>query len=417
MKKPKVFYGWWIVAAGLVCMTIFSGAGFYAFSLFFRELEAAFDWGRGEFMAAFAFFFGVQALISPFIGRVTECYGPKKVITFGALIMGLGFTLVSLTSSLWHFYVAYALVGVGMRGVGFIPISALVSNWFSKRRGTALGITMIGMGLGGLVLAPVIGAYLIPNFGWSYSYLALALLTWVVVIPITLWVMKTKPQDMGLYPDGVEAPEAVAVAEASPQTPERWTPKMALATWTFWLIAVAFMLTELGSVGVVQNQVLHLTDIGFDMAIAATALGSVGIGSAIGKFGFGWLCDQIPAKYAAAISFVLLTAGVIILMNAGGYVAMWLYAILIGLGVGGWIPCMSMLTSTNFGLASYGAIFGMMSLFQTLGTAFGPVTAGSMFDAMGTYHWAFIMFLIFFAIAIAAILMVRRPKLRLESSG
>lgn len=418
MKKPKVFYGWWIVVAGFICAFIYSGVGYYAFSLFLKPLNLEFGWSRGTISAAFTVFYVAVALASPFIGRVTDRYGPKKVICTGALIAGLGFALLSLTRSLWHFYVAYALVGVGMTGVGFIPISTLVSNWFSKRRGTVLGITMIGIGLGGLVLAPVIGVHLIPNFGWSYSYLALALLTWGVVIPIALLVIKTKPEDMGLYPDGVEAPEAVA--KASPLTSEGWTVKMSLVTSTFWLIAVAFATTSFGNTGVIQHQVPHLTDIGFDVATAATALGSVGFGSAIGKFGFGWLNDRIPAKYCATIAFVFMAAAVIIFMNIGLATStgiVWLYVILMGLGIGGWAPNTSMLISTNFGLASYGAIYGMLNLPMMLATAFGPLTAGFIYDATKTYHWVFIISLTLYVISIAAILMVRRPKLRLESSG
>ncbi len=139
----------------------------------------------------------------------------------------------------------------------------------------------------------------------------------------------------------------------------------------------------------------------------------VGLGSLIGKFGFGWLCDLIRAKYAWCISLGLQLAGTIILMivqPTSPLALIWAYAIVMGLGIGGWLPTMSMLVSTHFGLASYGIILGMMVLAQHVGTAVGPLMAGYMYDAMGTYQWAFITFVALYAIAIPAILLVRRPK-------
>jgi len=407
-KKSKVFYGYWMVVATFFCVFIFAGCGFYGFSLFVKPLEADFGWGRGEIMAAFTILFLGIGMASPFIGRTVDRYGARKVISIGALIAGLGFVLLSRIHSLWHFYAGWAVVGAGIATMGPVPATTVVSNWFRKRRGTAIGIMTTGVGAGGLALAPLVGGYLIPNFGWRASYLALALLTWIP-IPLALLVIRTKPADMGLYPDGVEAPEAEASLSAS----EGLTLKMALATSAFWLIAVSFLTSAFGQVGTVQSQVPHLEDIGFPVATAATALGGVGLGSAIGKFFLGWLCDWIPAKYAWCISLGFQVAGISILMNVGPVsppAILWLYAIVIGLGAGGTMPTVSMLASTTFGLASYGAIYGMLVLFQSIGTATGPLMAGYMYDTMNTYHRAFIIFVVLVAVAIATILMVRRPK-------
>jgi len=226
-------------------------------------------------------------------------------------------------------------------------------------------------------------------------------------------VIKTKPADMGLYPDGIEVPEAVAEAKASLSASEGLSLKMALATSGFWLIAVSFVTSGFSQGGVVQSGVPHLEDIGFPVVAAATALGVLGLGSLIGKFGFGWLCDQIQAKYVWCISLGLQLAGTIILMSvrpASPLAILWLYAIVMGLGIGGWLPTLSMLISTNFGLVSYGAIFGMITLAQSIGAAAGSLMAGYMYDSMGTYHWAFIIFLALYVVAIPTALAIRRPK-------
>jgi len=413
-KKPKIFYGYWVVVATFFLLLVHSGCGFYAFSLFVKPLEAEFGWSRGGIMVAFTIYFGVQAAASPFVGRMVDRYGARKLIAIGAFIAGLGLVLLGLTHDLWYFYVSYAAFAVGHVTSGHVPASAIVSNWFRKRRGSAVGIMGVGMGLGGFAIAPLVGGYLIPNFGWRVSYLALAVLTWVIVTPLALLVIKTKPADMGLYPDGIEVPEAVAAAKALPLTSEGSTLKTALATSAFWLIAVSFLTSSFSQVGTIQSQVPHLEDIGFPVAMAATAIGAVAVGSAIGKFVFGWLCDRIQAKYACTIGFGLVLVGIIMLMNmrpASPPAIIWLYAIIMGLGVGSWLPTMSMLVSTTFGLASYGAIWGMVAGIHSIGTAIGPLMAGYIYDTMQTYYWSFIIFAALCVVAISTILAVRRPKL------
>jgi len=289
-------------------------------------------------------------------------------------------------------------MGIGMAATGHVPASTIVLNWFKKRRGTAIGIMSTGIGAGGVVLAPLIGSYLIPHFGWRVSYLALAILTWVLVIPITLLIIKTKPADMGLY---------------SPLTSEGNTLQTALATSAFWLIAVSFLIGLFSQVGIIQHQVPYLEDIGFPITMAAGALGVVGLTSAIGKFGFGWLCDQIPAKYVWSIGLGSQMVSMIILLNVQAtspQTMIWLYAIAIGLGAGSWLPTMSMLVSTSFGLTAYGAIFGAVTLFENIGVATGPLMTGYLYDAMGNYHWAFIILLGLHIVSIPTALAVRHPK-------
>ena len=412
-QKPKVFYGYWIVVATFFCTFIYSGCGFFAFSLFVKPLQADFGWGRGEIMTAFTIYYLVMGVASPFIGRVIDQYGAKTVISTGAFIAGLGFASSSLVSNLWHLYASYAIIGAAMAAVGIIPSSAIVSNWFKKRRGTAIGIMSIGIGAGGFAMAPLVGGYLMPNFGWRASYLVLATLTWVLVIPLALLVIKTKPADMGLYPDGRQTPETMTDIESLSSTTKGITLHGALTTPAFWLIAISFLTGIFSQVGVVLHQVPYLEDIGFPVAMASGALGIVGLMSAIGKFSFGYLCDRIPAKYAWAIGLGFQMISIIILINttpASPLTTIWLYTIMIGLAAGSWLPTVSVLVSTNFGLAAYGAIFGTVILFMNIGVAIGPLMAGYMYDTMGTYHWAFIIFLILNVVATATTLAIRRPK-------
>jgi MFS family permease len=412
LKKPKVFYGYWIVVATFLFLFIFSGGGFFAFSLFVKPLQADLGWGRGEIMAAFTIYFLVMGVTMPFIGRIIYRFEVKRVIAAGGLVVGLGFASLSLMNTLWHFYLSYAVIGIGMATMGHVPSSTVVANWFKKRRGTAIGIMSGGIGAGGVALAPFIGGYFIPKFGWELSYLALGMLAWVVVIPLALLVIKTRPADMGLRPDGEESSETLAAAEAL-SAARGLTLRKASATSAFWLIAIAFLIGEFGRVGAIQSQVPYLEDIGFPLATASGALGGVGLGSLVGKFGFGWLCDRIAAKYACAIGFGLLVISIVILMNiepTSSFAMIWSYSLLIGLSAGSWLPTMAMLVSTNFGLVAYGTLYSLMAFSQSIGAATGPLMAGYIFDVMASYQWAFIVFLVLAIISVPVTLAVRRPK-------
>jgi len=414
-KKPKVFYGYWMIAVTFLCLLVMSGAGNFVYSLFVKPLEADLGWNRGDIMVGFTIFFGMMGVASLIVGRIVDHHGARKVIPAGALVMGLGFVLLSLMNELYLFYLAYVLVGTGAAAMGVVPTSAVVSNWFRRKRGTAIGLMSAGIGVGGMVLSPIFG-YLIPQLGWRNSYLALAVIVWISIIPLSLLVIRTKPAEKGLYPDNLETAETATTTEPLASDSSGLTLKMALTTPVFWLIAVAFLLSNFSNMGAVQAQVPYLDDIGFPAGTAAAALGAVGLGSSIGKVFFGWLCDRIAPKYACAIGLCLQMAAILMLMNVGSaspMVMVWLYALTLGFSVGSWLPTMSMLISTSFGLACYGAIFGVVNFIQSAGTGSGPLMAGYLYDSMHTYHWAFVIFAALYAIAIPAVLLVRRPANRL----
>lgn len=419
MRRPNIFYGYWIVAVAFLCSFITSGTVGYTFPLFFKPLEAEFGWSRGAISIALTINLVTHAAAAPLIGRLVDRYGTRRVVCLGALIGGLGFVWLSYMQDLWSFYLAYIVIGAGMTSLGPIATTKVVSNWFTRRRGLVVGIALTGIGIGGFVFAPLVGAYLIPGFGWRTAYLVLAPITWVLIIPLALLVIKERPADLGLHPDGLAAAPITGQASPSAKTAERWTLGMAAKTSTLWLILMGGFAIFVGGFGAVQHQVNHVTDVGFPVAIAAAALGAVGLCSAIGKLIFGGLCDLIGAKYVAAMGGALKMSAIIVLMTlkADSPSAMiWLYAILMGLGMGGSVPAMPMLVSSNFGLASYGTIYGTVSLVNGLALGLGPLAAGQMFDAMHTYYWAFLVFVALFVLGIPLMLAVRRPKFPLASA-
>jgi len=409
VRRP--FYGYWIVLAAFLCNIITFGCGFYAFSLFVTPLQQQLGWGRGDVMLGFTIFFLTSGFVSPQTGRLVDRYGARVVMSVGATVAGIGFLVLFSMSALWQYYLGYAIVGLGMAGTGQIPTSAVVSHWFQKRRGAAVGMMASGVGVGGLVLSPVVGTYLLPTFGWSKSFLVLGILCWVVIIPLAIFVMRTRPEEKGLQPYG--ATIGITTHDAGkPQLRVDMSLKAATTTMVFWLIVLTYLLSHFAQVGAIQNQVPFLEDAGFPVAVSAGALGAVGLFSAFSKFGFGWLCDRIQAKHALAIGLVLQSVSILLLMNIGSgsptWMA-WVYAVTMGLGIGSWLPTMAMLVSGYFGLRHYGSIFGAVTISYAVGSAVGPLVAGRMYDASGSYDQVLILFLALFIVSIVTILVSRRP--------
>jgi MFS family permease len=411
-RKPRVFYGYWLVAVAFVFMLLSYGCGSFVFSLFVNPLQSAFGWGRGQVMVGFTIFFSSQGLVSPLVGRLVDRFGSRAVLPLGAASMGLGFLLVSQAHDLVLFYLGYVLVGAGSCGMGIVPCSAVISAWFRRRRGAAVGIMSAGMGAGGLVMAPVV-AHLLQVYGLRTTYLSMAVIICVVAIPLSLLLIRNRPADLGLYPDGDPDDTAWQRTSASRHVDvPSLTLKQAAGTAALGLLGLSFFVSGFSNTGALHAPVPFLEDIGFPTATAAAALGTLGLGSAAGKIFFGWLCDRVSPKRAAALGLGLQLAGVLVLLSirADSPLALiWGYALLLGFGIGSWLPTMSVLVSSNFGLAHYGSVFGVIAFLESTGTSLGPLFAGLMFDATGTYYYAFVIFAALYGVAIPAILLMRRP--------
>lgn len=200
--KPPFFYGYLVLAVCFLCQVMGSGFVMYAFSVYVKPISGEFGWSRAEIMGASTTMGLVMGFLAPFVGRLIQTFGAKKMIAIGALITGVGFLLLSLTKNMWQYYVSYAVVGMGSAVGGIVPTSLVVANWFKRRRGFAIGLLGTGIGLGGFSGPLLIGAYLIPHFSWQTSYVVSGVVTALVIIPLSLLIIETKPEDMGLLPDG-----------------------------------------------------------------------------------------------------------------------------------------------------------------------------------------------------------------------
>jgi MFS family permease len=413
--RPRFFYGYWILLVGFVCLVIAQGCGGYAFSLFVLPLTDEFGWSRSTIMVGNLVWLLSLGFASPFIGRVINKWGTKWVIAAGALVMGTGFALLSLVHALWQFYLLWAVIGLGAAATGVVPASTVANNWFKKRRGFAIGILGAGIGVGGFVVPGILSNYVIPgfpDFTWRAGYLFSGIISVAVIIPLSLWLIKERPEDMGLLPDNSELREDNPSQGLNHQE-TGIKLNQALKIPAFWLLMIGFVTFGFAANLIFQNQVPHLQDIGFPAIQAAVSMQALGIGSAIGKFVFGWLCDYIQPKYTLIIGSIIQACAVLLLMNitsSSPLPLLWTYGILIGLGYGCWLPALSMNTTFYFGLIAYSVIFGIYNFLFATGCAIGPVVGGYIFDINGNYHLAFLLCFVFYAVTVLMILLVRRPN-------
>lgn len=389
-----------------------SGCGTISFSFFVTSLETSLGWNRTEIYAGFSLFFISDAISGPLAGRMVHRYGARVVIATGALSMCAGFILASQMDSLWQYYLSYALIGAGVAASGPVISTLVISNWFARRRGMAIGAMLMGPGIAGIIFTPLVIVYLLPNLGWNDTYLTYAAVTGGLAIPLATLVIRTRPADKGLLPDGRDASEIDAIAEDKAVSSEGLSLRNAFTTRGFWLLAAAIFLVTLHR-GINQNQIPHFEDLGFSAGIIAAAMSLFSVTVTISTVCFGWLSDKINVKTTAIIAVSLITVAVILLINIDSGSPGWLillYAILMGSGVGGWMPSMSLLTSVNFGLLAYGTIYGTLNAFQSTAAAASPTLLGYTFDKTGTYELAFIIGAVAIALGIPAILAIRRPR-------
>jgi MFS family permease len=240
----------------------------------------------------------------------------------------------------------------------------------------------------------------------------------VTAIPLLLFIVKTKPADIGLSPDGIIETNDMAETEKKPTPTRRGISlKVTLTTLAFWLIAFSLIFNHT-HLGIMQSVFPYLTDQGFSVGLVSIVNSLLFIVICISMFLFGMLSDLIAPKFAAALGLACMAIGVflLIMVNPSSSFPFFIFfAIGMGLGVGSWMPSMSLLISTTFGSASYGFIFGLLSIFIYAGGAIGPLIAGYSFDIQNSYRWGFIIILILIVAAIPLVLAVPRKMSRITS--
>ncbi|MBI4830707.1 MAG: MFS transporter [Candidatus Lindowbacteria bacterium] len=420
----RVFYGWWIVTASFIIIFFGAGIGFYSFSVFIKPLEAEFGWSRGLISSSVAVWAVVYGFSTPLIGVFLHKYGPRAVISVAAFIAGVCYLAFGWLQQLPQLFILMFFTGIGMAGITLLPNQTVISNWFQKYRGRAMGIMMMGVGFGGSVMPPVANA-LIDSAGWRTSFRILGLLLLVVIIPVAFFILRTKPHEMGLQPDGAGSPHgADASTSVGPVLSEAGlSVKRAVRTRSFWLVFVAFMLLIFGESGLAVHFVASVDDAGLSSQTAANYWGLLVGTSAFGRLGFGLLADRWNQKRLLVLTHgfhaVALALLVVFFISLGihSWVILFPFAILYGLSLGGAAVVLPILVARCFGMVNFSKLLGLLMSGFALGVVGGPVVAGKINDATGSYRLAFMIFTTAFALSAFMVSFVQPDKYKGEFSN
>lgn len=418
MRRLPFFYGWIIVAVTFVTMGIGVNAR-TSFSLLFSPIIDEFKWDRGVTAGAFSFGFLVSAALSPLMGRLMDRTGPRTVMELGVFLMAGGLLLAPLTTEPWHLYMTIGvLVGSGSICLGYSGQSLFLPNWFVRHRGLAVGIAFAGVGLGSITLLPWM-QMMIDKTGWRSASWAMGILVLVVLFPLNL-LLRKRPEDLGLRPDGDAAPEANTATPQSNVVDQAWaavdwTLPLAMKTARFWWLALGYFCGLYAWYAVQVHQTKYLVEIGFTSASAAWALGLVSLFGIPGQIALGHLSDRIGREWIWTISnfgFAICFATLIALQYAPTLLLVYVMVIAQGFLGYGVTSIMGAVVAEIFQGKNFGTIFGTIMFVALSGGAAGPWITGLLYDMFGNYIVAFVIGLATCLISAASIWLAAPRKVR-----
>jgi MFS family permease len=407
-KHHGVFYGWWVVFASAVGLFWGVPVTVYSFSVFLKPLIEEFHTGRAAISLGFTLHLMAGAISAPLAGWLVDRYGPRRVILIGTALFGSILLANKVFSgSLSQFYCFLVILGVALHGVGPIPYGNVVSCWFDRRRGLALGLMMLGIGSGAIVV-PFLAQRLIARFDWPSAYAIFGGAVLLIPIPIVALLVKEQPYRLGLAPDGATGKNSMDRGDLA----QGLTAKEARSTGDFWVMAAVFFLAGASLLGCVIHLAALLNDRGFSAQTAALGSSLVGVAVLLGRAGTGYLLDRLFAPRVAAAFFGSAALGIAMLRTGAPSVGL-AGTFLIGLGLGAEVDLIAFLTSRYFGLRAFAKIFSSIFASFSLASALGPLVMGSAFDRTGSYRGPLLAFLV--ATGIAAVLVTRLGPYRFSA--
>jgi MFS family permease len=408
-SAPGVFWGWYIVGAAFFVLAINYGSR-YCFGVFVKPLAQDYGWSRSVISLGASLNMLVYSACAVVIGRMVDRIAPRWIVTGGAVIAAASFTLTAFVREPWQFYLVYGLLlGIGSSGLGVVGVNSSVGKWFIRKRGTAIGITTMGVSFGTVALTPLAGV-IVKDFNWQTGFLVLGVITLFIGVTLSqCFFRKIRPEDHGLLPDGETRPDLVVKIDAVPE-PIRMRFVDMCVDKRFQVLALSFGLAVMVLMTVFVHQVAFAIDQGIGGVLAASSLAVLGLAGFAGQFFFGWLSDRIrDPKYASFLGMLFMLAGLIVLSQVASSRGLFFYAVIFGFGYGSLAPLMPILLADRFGRHFLGTVYGFVTLFLGIGGSIGPYLAGLIYDRFGsyTYVWqADIVIMIF----VAAYILTLKPK-------
>ena len=404
MNPKRLHYAWVMVFLSATILAVIA-ARFYTFGVFLIPISKSFGWSRGSLSLASSAASVVAGILSIFVARISDRYGPRLLVTIAGVLHTAGFLLAAQVTQLWQMYLVWGLVMGTGNACGYVPLMSTIARWFSIRRTTAIGITIAGFAAGAIFWPPVT-QWIIDTLDWQRAFVILGGISAVGIIPLAQF-LKTSPEKAGLRPYGHEK---LSREQAQVSGAPGLTLSQTVKTTRFWLwgpILFCFF-TSLNVLYV--HIVAHARDIGIPPVIAAGTLSIIAGTSITARLSIGAISDKVGTKTALTGALVLAVIAFTLLVISPARWAFYLFAVIFGLAYGSVVPLETAVPAGLFGVTSLGAIMAGAGLLSTLGSAFGPPVAGIIFDRTGEYQPAFIICLALVAVALVLSLFLLKRK-------
>lgn len=440
-KKPTFYFGWLVVLVGFMVTAIRAGIGMQTLGFIVRPMETEMGWRSSAITLCITLQLVVAAAIGPWVGRLLDSVGAKKILTSGLAANGVMLILVSFVQELWQLAAVMILFGgVTQACIGNTLIMPLITKWFKRRRGFAMGLVSTGANLGSVIIAPLIVGLMGENADWRYAWFVIGLIPIVVVAPAAYLILNRGDGRKPSFADepagreermvpaagrrkstakAVPASPAVASAvtastAASPATAPAelsFTVREAMGTSAFWKVIVAWNLVDFSMKGALLNKIPYALEMNYTAADGAGILAVYGVLAIVGKLLIGWMSDRMPLHVIGIALAALQAAGLYMFIDAPTIFSLYLaYGILSGLSAGGLITLMPIMLADYYGSKFQGALSGVtisLLLFSSVG---GPLSASVIRDATGSYGSGFMLYVALTLAAAILFAFIRKPK-------
>jgi len=410
-RFSKVFYGWWVVAATCAVNAIGGGVYFYGFSVFFLPIKTALNLSSASTSLIFSLSRAEGAVEGPIAGYLIDKFGPRIMLTIGAFIVAIGYILLSQVNSfLWFLTIYLGIISLAFNATFSGSTMAVVNNWFIRRKGLAMAISIAAYSLGGSIIAPLL-AFGIHHLGWRTTMALSGIMLAAVVVPFAQ-LLRSSPEALGLKPDG-DTPRIESKLDEVGVKPilssVDFTVSEALRTKSYWLLAIGTMLRT----GTLGTLIVHFVPImvwkGNSEQTAAVMLGIMAFLSIPMRIGIGWLGDRWSRSKMLAAGMALGAFSLMILQNANSSFQVWLFisvfSVVEGLSALNWA-----LVGDYFGRKRFATLRGILSLVYSWGMIVMPIVAGGIFDRTGSYNTVIWIFVGMYICGTILFLVIQRPR-------
>jgi MFS family permease len=413
---PRLFYGWYVLAASFVILFINEG-GRLVIGVMVKPMAADFGWSRSAVSAAIFLNMAVYAVSLIITGRLYDRYGPKWIIASATILISAGYALMTIMDSLWEFLLCYGVLNAAGLGGATIPIfGSLIGNWFEKRRGLAVSLALAGACFGQFLLVPVFSD-MIEDYGWRTTTFWIAAISLVVNLALAFGIIRGDPERFGLQPyGGRERVQLGDDTRSLPKAPSSsagrrdLTLSEAMQTRSLWLFAFAMFVCGSADSLITTHLVPMITDYGISNDVGANMLAWLGLMGLPGILLAGPAADAIGNKIPIAITFTLRVLLLLALLRFKGVVPFWVFSLGFGFTLAVTAPLTPTLVGALYGVTHIGFISGFIVTVHMIGGGLWAYLGGVIFDNTGDYDLAFLISAGLAVVAVACTLLIREER-------